>query len=121
MQKYQESPIPLFIIYATVMPNRDIHQVKIVCNDDFEINLPDKVFSSNRFEKERFHQKRVTWLLGREKKNSQCKCGNIMNLDVSLLQCPICRKLSLPSVTKRSFNAKESNYARNILQINTQN
>ncbi|TCP62568.1 hypothetical protein [Baia soyae] len=71
-------PIHLFTIYAIVRPRRDIHYAQIVC-DGVEINLPDMVLEINN--------------------DSVCSCGNLIDPDVSIYQCPQCRKRSLPSIT----------------------
>ncbi|SDY25345.1 hypothetical protein [Thermoactinomyces sp. DSM 45892] len=77
MKNSPKVPIHLFTIYAIVRSNRDIHYAQIVCNG-VEINLPDMVLEHN---------------------NSACACGNIIDPDISVHQCPQCRKRSLPTIT----------------------
>ncbi|MDQ0416479.1 hypothetical protein J2Z48_000643 [Croceifilum oryzae] len=47
MEEHEKYPNPILVIYGTVMPNRDIHLIKVVCDDGFEIHLSDMVLESD--------------------------------------------------------------------------
>lgn len=110
LQKYPETPIHIFMIYATVLSSRDICKVKVVCKDGLEIVLPDQVFLSNRSRDNQLHQNRVSCLIKRKKKQIlRCKCGSMINPDISILQCPECLKCSLPSIVKPKLKETKAN------------
>lgn len=110
MQKHYESPI-LFTIYESEILNSDIHRMKIVCNSGLEINL------SNRSGSNRLCHNNVLCLTCRELMNAlYCKCGSLMDTSISILQCPECLKLSLPSIVSPSLEGKETNDVWNKLK-----
>lgn len=111
LQKFFESPIPVLTIYATVLSNRDICKVKIVCEDGLEINLPDQMFlGKKRMRTNRSQQNRVSYLLkGKKRQIVHCKCGAIINQGISILQCPKCLNRSLPSILKQKLEENETN------------
>lgn len=109
MQSSSGLPVPILTIYATVRPNRDICGVKVVCKDGLEINFPNEVFERREGSREKQSKKnRVSCLLGRvEDRALLCKCGDFINQDISILQCPECLNRSLPSIVKTSLNGED--------------
>lgn len=98
MQRSLESQTPILTIYATVLPNREICQIKIISKDGLEINLPNQVFPGNK----RAFKNRIACFLRAMKHESYCKCGNFINPEISILQCPVCLNRSLPSIMSQS-------------------